>query len=131
MRFFNDNESASVSGLFVCSVMGLVSVAALTFDGGRVIDAYAEMSAVAASAARLGGQEIVGIRDNSVQINARNAKHVMNVFLLGRGYDVSIEIGTTKISVSLSKQVRTWWLAMFGVGSRTVTVSRSVEIVAG
>lgn len=131
MRRGNDHEAASVSGLFVCSVMGLVSLAALTFDGGRVIDAYTEMSAVAASAARVGGQEVEGIRENSVRVNERAATHAMNRYLRGRGYDVSLQVSATTIRVMLSRRVQTSWLATFGVASRSVTVSRSVEIVAG
>ena len=126
-----DQETASVSGLFVCSVMGLVSLAALTFDGGRVIDTYAEMSSVAASAARVGGQEVEGIRENSVKVNANAARAAMNRYLDGRGYEVVLEVDTTKIRVSLSKNVLTPWLGTFGIGSRSIAVTRSVEIVAG
>ena len=131
MKRVHVNEAASVSGLFVCSVMGLVSLAALTFDGGRVIDAYTEMSAVAASAARVGGQEVGGIRENSMRMNERDARAAMNRYLDGRGFDVVLEVSTTKIRVILSRRIRTSWLGTFGVGSRTVTVSRSAEIVAG
>lgn len=124
-------ENASVSGLFVCSVMGLVSLAALTFDGGRVIDAYVEMSSLAASAARVGGQEIDGIRGNAIRVDVRNASSAMNQYLEGRGFDVVLEVTDRRIRVSLSKRLRMWWLSMFGVGSRLITVSRSVEIVEG
>ena len=115
----------------MCSVMGLVSLAALTFDGGRVIDTYAEMSSVAASAARVGGQEVEGIRENSVKVNANAARAAMNRYLDGRGYEVVLEVDTTKIRVSLSKNVLTPWLGTFGIGSRSIAVTRSVEIVAG
>jgi hypothetical protein len=131
MRSLPDDERASVSGLFVCSVMGLISLAALTFDGGRIIDAYVDMSSTAAAAARVGGQEIDGIRQNFPRIHSRNARSAMNRYLQGRGFDVVLEVSDRRIRVSLSKRVRTRWLEIFGVGGRTVSASRSVEIVEG
>ncbi len=124
-------ERASLSGLFACSVMGLVSLAALAFDGGRIIDTYAEMSALAASTARVGGQELEGIRQSSVRVDEGRARSAMLRFLQGSGYEASIDVVSSGIRVTLAREVPTLWLSAFGIGSRSVTVSRSVEIVRG
>lgn len=86
MSTVRTHESASISGLFVCLIMGLVSLAALIFDGGRIVDTYAEMSDLAAAAARVGGQEIAGIRENRIHVNETRARSSMNQYLSGRGY---------------------------------------------
>jgi hypothetical protein len=54
-------EKGSISGLFVCLVVGLLSITALVFDGGKVVQTYDELSTLAADTARIGGQQIVGI----------------------------------------------------------------------
>jgi hypothetical protein len=79
----------------------------------------------------VGGQEIDGIRGNSPRISSRNARSAMNRYLEGRGFDVVLEVSDRSIRVSLSKRVRTRWLEIFGFGGRTVSASRSVEIVEG
>ena len=124
-------ERGSVSGLFVCLVTGLMSLSALAFDGGRVVDTYVEIADVAAAAARAGGQQIDGIREGSARINRPRALTAVRRFLGTSGSAAEVSVTDTSVTVTLRRNVPTLWLGMFGVGHRSVTVTRSAGIVQG
>lgn len=124
-------ESASVSALFVCLVSALLAVSALTFEGGRRIDTYAELSVMAASTGRVGAQEITGLRSNRMRINREEAVRAMESHLAGTGVGASYEVTDTRIRVTLRREAASSWLTGFGVLPRSVVVSRSIEIVSG
>jgi Flp pilus assembly protein TadG len=117
--------------MFVCLVMGLLAVSALVFDGGQVVRTYDELSNLAADAARIGGQQIVGIRGGDVQIDERSAVLTMNRYLSQFGESAHYRVGKYELTVTLVRRVNTNMLALLGIGSRTVVASRTVELVQG
>lgn len=124
-------ERGSLTGMFVCLVMGLLAVSALVFDGGQVVRTYDELSTLAADTARIGGQQIVGIRGGDAQIDERSAVLTMNRYLSQFGESASYQVGKYKLTVTLVRRVNTNMLALLGIGSRTVVASRTVELVQG
>lgn len=124
-------EKGSISALFVCLVVGLLSITALVFDGGKVVQTYDELSTLAADTARIGGQQIVGIRSGDAQIDEERAVNVMTHFLSQYGERATYQLSKYRLKVTLVRQVRTTMLSLVGIGSRTVVASRTVELVQG
>jgi hypothetical protein len=125
------HERGSLTGMFVCLVMGLLAVSALVFDGGQVVRTYDELSTLAADTARIGGQQIVGIRGGDAQIDERSAVLAMNRYLSQFGENARYRVGKYELTVTLMRRVNTNMLALVGIGSRTVVASRTVELVQG
>ena len=73
----NVRNRGSLSAIVVCLVMATMSLAGLAYDGGRVVSTYMEMSDAAQNAARLGGQQIVGIREGNPRIDEGLATSAM------------------------------------------------------
>jgi hypothetical protein len=117
--------------MFVCLVMGLLAISALVFDGGQVVRTYDELSTLAADTARIGGQQIVGIRGGDAQIDERSAVLTMNRYLSQFGEIARYRVGKYELTVTLVRRVNTNMLALVGIGSRTVVASRTVELVQG
>ena len=125
------HERGSLTGMFVCLVMGLLAVSALVFDGGQVVRTYDELSTLAADTARIGGQQIAGIRGGDAQIDERSAVLTMNRYLSQFGESARYRVGKYELTVTLVRRVNTNMLALVGIGSRTVVASRTVELVQG
>lgn len=124
-------DRGSVSGTVVCLSMSLFAVVGLVFDGGRIVNTYGELASLATSAARLGGQEIIGIRRGDAHIDGKSARQAMIVFLNEHGEVATYDIGRQELSVTLSRRVRTTLLSLVGVSDRVVVVTRTVELVQG
>ena len=125
------NSRGSISALVVCLVMGFVSLAGLAFDGGRVIDTYVQVSDVAQNAARLGAQQLVGIRNNRPRIDATASQRLMQTFVSSHGMTASYGIDGTTAQVTIERRVSMRILGLFGIGNRTVRVTRVADIVDG
>ncbi len=121
----------SISALVICLVMGFVSLAGLAFDGGRVFDIYVESSDVAQNAARLGAQQLVGIRNNRPRIDAQSSQRLMQSFVSSHGMNASYDIDGTTAQVTIEREVSMRILGLFGIGTRTVRVTRVADIVDG
>ena len=124
-------DRGSLSGMIVCLAMGLLAVSALVFDGGQVVRTYDELATLAADTARIGGQQIVGIRDGDAQIDERSAVLTMNRYLSQFGESARYRVGKYELTVTLTRRVGTNLLALVGISSRTVVASRTVELVQG
>ncbi len=124
-------ESASVSALFVCVVSGLIAVAAFTFEAGRKIDTYAELSILAASTGRVGAQHLSGVRANEVRIDRDEAVRAMDSHLNGLRVSATYVVSESRIQVTLRRDTGAPWVAGLGLVNRRVEVTRSVEIVSG
>ena len=127
----SSHSRGSISALVVCLVMGFVSLAGLAFDGGRAIDTYVEASDVAQNAARLGAQQLVGIRSNRPRIDAQASQRLMQSFVSSHDMNASYVIDGTTAQVTIERQVPMRILGLFGIGNRTVRVTRFADIVDG
>ena len=125
------DDRGSISALVVCLAMGFVSLAGLAFDGGRVVDTYVEVSDVAQNAARLGAQQLVGFRSNRPHIDAQASKGLMQDFVSSYGMNASFEIDGTTAQVTIERRVPMRILGLFGIGNRSVRVTRVADIVDG
>ena len=124
-------NQGSLSAMMVCLVMATMSLAGLTYDGGRVVSTYMAMSDAAQNAARLGGQQLVGIRSGNPHIDEDLAASAMRAYLVARGLTGNFDIQGTKVTIEVSQKVQMRILGIIGVGEHTVRVKRTVDVVDG
>lgn len=117
--------------MMVCLVMATMSLAGLAYDGGRVVSMYMEMSDTAQNAARLGGQQLVGIRSGHPRIDEDLATSAMRVYLKARGLTGKFDVQGTKATVEVFQKVPMRILGIIGIGDRTIRVKRTVDVVDG
>lgn len=125
------DDRGSLSAFVVCVAMSVVCLAGLAHDGGRVVAIYAESSDVAAAAARMGDQFVVGIREGRPRIDANAGRRAVLTYLHSRGMTGDVEISGRTVTVRVTRSVPMTVLSLFGVGHRAVSVTRSAELVAG
>lgn len=121
----------SMSGLFVCLTMSLMALLGLVVEGGRVVNCYGHLASLAESAVRVGGQEIVGIQSGEIEIDKLRARQLVIEYLGLHGVSGDVRVDGVHISVSISQSVKTPFLRILGVSSRTVTVTRSAAVTKG
>jgi len=117
--------------MMVCLVMATISLAGLAYDGGRVVSTYMEMSDAAQNTARLGGQQLVGIRDGHPHIDEDLATSAMRAYLVARGLVGKFDVQGTKATVEVFQKVPMRILGIVGIGERTIRVIRTVDVVDG
>ena len=117
--------------MMVCVVMATMSLAGLAYDGGRVVSMYMEMSDTAQNAARLGGQQLVGIRSGHPRIDEDLATSAMRAYLVARGLTGKFDVQGAKATVEVSQKVQMRILGIIGIGDRTIRVIRTVDVVDG
>jgi hypothetical protein len=111
--------------------MATMSLAGLAYDGGRVVSTYTAMSDAAQNAARLGGQQLVGIRGGNPHIDEDLATSAMRAYLVARGLTGNFDIHGTTATVEVSQKVPMRILGIIGIGERIVRVKRTVDVVDG
>ena len=127
----NVRNRGSVSAMVVCLITATMSLAGLAYDGGRVVSTYMQMSDAAQNAARLGGQQLVGIRNGHPHIDEGLATSAMRAYLVVRGLTGSFDIQGTRATVVVSTKVPMRILGIIGVGERAIRVNRTVDVVDG
>lgn len=127
----NVKNRGSLSAMVVCLVMATMSLAGLAYDGGRVVSSYMEISDAAQNAARLGGQQIVGIREGNPRIDEDLATSAMRAYLVAHGLAGNFDIQGTRATVEVSQKIPMQILGIVGIGERTIRVIRTVDVVDG
>lgn len=124
-------ERASISAIVVCLIMSLMAIIALSVEGGKVVQTYSELASLSASAARIGGQEVDGIRDGHLHIDQFRARRAMVSFLASYREVGSFEINNQNVTVTLRRTIPTSFLRILGVTTRVIKVTRTVTVVKG
>jgi hypothetical protein len=127
----NRKNQGSLSAVMVCLVMATMALTGLAYDGGRVVSSYMEISDAAQNAARLGGQQIVGIREGNPRIDEDLATSAMRAYLVAHGLAGNFNIQGTRATVVVSTKIPMRILGIIGVGERTIRVNRTVDVVDG
>jgi hypothetical protein len=127
----NEKNQGSLSAVMVCLVMATMALTGLAYDGGRVVSAYMEMSDTAQNAARLGGQQLVGIRSGNPHIDEDLATSAMRAYLVARGLTGKFDVQGTKATVEVFQKVPMQILSIVGIRERTIRVIRTVDVVDG
>jgi len=125
------SSRGSVSAFVVCLFLGMVALVGLAYDGGRVSSRYGELSDLAANAARIGAQQVTGIRAGEPRIDPEGARAAAARFLARRNLPSRIVVQGDRITVSVRTVVPMRILSLLGVTKRSISVTRSAELVAG
>jgi Flp pilus assembly protein TadG len=118
-----------VSGFVVSVFTALVAMAALAFDGTRLIAGHAEISDHAASAARLAAQEVIDIRLGKERIDPQAGRSAARQYLDQHGLTGHVQVDGLRVTVTIEKSVAMTLLSVVGISERVVATVRQVEVV--
>ncbi|MSO60426.1 MAG: hypothetical protein EXQ63_08905 [Ilumatobacteraceae bacterium] len=121
----------SLSAFVACLVTMFLALAGLTFDGGRVISEYVEMADIAENAARAGSQMIVDIRSGNPQIDVSAARAQAEAVLRLSGIQGTVGASQEVIEIRVRRSVSMKILSLFGVGNRSISITRRATPVVG
>jgi len=109
----------------VCLVISAIAVVGISYDGGRVVSSYVELSDIAQNAARIGAQHVVGIREGEPRVSRSASVDAMEGFLRGERVTGYFTVSSRSITVKVTRNVPMRVLGVVGVHWRTITVTRS------
>jgi len=118
-----------VSGFVVSIFAGLLALAALVFDGSRLVSQRAALDDHAANAARAAAQEIVDIRLGNERIDPKAGSAAAHRYLAQHELFGSVRIDGLNVEVTVVQNVRMTLLALAGVGDQVVASTREVRVV--
>jgi hypothetical protein len=118
-------QRGSISALVVCLVISAIAVVGISYDGGRVVSSYVELSDIAQNAARIGAQHVVGIREGEPRVSRSASVDAMEGFLRGERVTGYFTVSSRSITVKVTRNVPMRVLGVVGVHWRTITVTRS------
>lgn len=121
----NSRHRGSISALVVCLVISAIGVLGISYDGGRVVSTYVELSDVAQNAARVGAQHVVGIREGNPRISHSASSSAVENFLDREDASGDFDIDSRRVTVRVSAVVPMKILGIIGLHWRTVSVTRS------
>ena len=121
----------SLSAMSVCLVLSVMALVGLVFDGGANVNEYMRLSDIAENAARVGAQEIVGIRAGDAHIDSRKAAIASKNYLRSYGVAGSVSITRESVMVAVEGDVTFQILSIIGLSGRHLRVVRTAGIVAG
>jgi Flp pilus assembly protein TadG len=121
------DDTGSISAFVVGIAVVFIVCAGLAVDSGRMVAAHVRVADVAENAARLGAQEIVGIRSGSWYVEPDRAAAAARALLRAEGVTGEVEVSARTVTVTAATTVRPTVLRLFGIGDRTVRASRAVE----
>ena len=121
----------SLSAMVVCLVPSMFLLAALVIDGGRLVVSYQRASDAAAIAARDGAQEIVGIMEGSPHVDVVAADRTATLRIGQLGFHGTARATRDRVEVTARQRVDLPLLALVGIGTGTVNVTRTADVVVG
>ena len=125
------SDRGSLSAMSVCLVLSVMALVGLVFDGGASVNEYMRLSDIAENAARMGAQEIIGIRAGDAHIDSRNAAIASKNYLRSYGVSGSVSITRESVMVEIEGDVAFQILNIIGLSGRHLRVVRTAGIVAG
>ena len=125
-------DDGSISLFFVVGTVALLLMMGLVVDGAGKIRAVQRADAVAAEAARAGGQSIAvgsSVRGNPAAVNAATARAAAQAHLAAAGVPGTVTVAAgTQLQVTTSTSYQPVFLTAAGVGRMTVTGQAQVRL---
>lgn len=122
-------DAGSISALVVCLVLVFVMCAGLVLDGGRFIAARTHAASVAEQAARDGVQEVHGLHNGLLLVDTVAANARATAYLDSVGASGGVTADPYSVTVTVTAHVQPLVLGIFGVGPRTLHVTRTARPV--
>lgn len=130
-----DDDRGQVTAFVVVLVVAFLALAGLVLDGGRYYAAQREARNVAAAAARAGAQ---GVSEDALRsavptvvLDPAAAYQRAQDFLVAAGATGAVEVGTTTVTVTVTRTVAPLLLGAVGVGDRTLQATETAEATPG
>jgi Flp pilus assembly protein TadG len=130
-----DSERGAIAVFAVVIVLGLLTMVGLVVDGGGKVRALQQAEAVAAEAARAGGQAVQDVtvyqggngpvRIDPQQARAAALRHVRAAGMTGQA---TVTPGATRVQVSATTTYQPVFLGLIGIGTQTVTGDGEAEL---
>ena len=117
--------TAFVLGLAMCFMV----TAGMAVDGGRIVAARVEAADHAENAARVGAQQVTLLRLGWRLLDPVKAKRAAEEYLSQHGVNGQITVGLRTVTVTVRLTQQMTLLRLAGISSRTVTATRTAEIV--
>lgn len=95
------DHRGSVSAFTVCIASSLVLLAGLSASFGSHVHRYVEVSDAAGNAARIAGQNVVGIREGKPRVDSRSAAAAATEYLRERGLSGRVEVEGSSVTVTI------------------------------
>ena len=121
----------SLSAFVVCLMAGLVALVGLVTDGGELLLRYSVVTDRTQAAARVGVQQVEGVREGRVRLDVDRARSAALAHLRGGGLRGSVDISGDSVTVTVSSHRRPGILALIGVRGAVLTIRRSAHLVEG
>lgn len=131
MHTRSDDVRGSVSALVVSLAASLILVAGVVHDTGRLVQAHSRLADVAGNAARAGAQSVTGIRSGDPSVDQLGARARAAEMLRTESVRGTVSVVSGQVRVTVSETVRLTSLALLGVASREISVTRSASVMAG
>ena len=132
----SDPDRGSVTAFFAISALGLLVLLGLVADGGAKLRATQQATAIAAEAARAGGQALdtaAATAGSSGHVDRTQAVQAAQHYLSAAGATGTVEVSTdrTRLTVTVTRSAPTAFLSLIGIDQLTVTAhAQAVLVVA-
>lgn len=127
------DESTSERGVITAFVVALSTtflvVAGLAVDSGRIVAARITVADHAENAARVGAQQVGGIRSGERVLDPARARRAALEYLSEFGLSAEITVEVRRIRVTTHMTQPTTLLQLVGIGAQTVSATRTAELV--
>ncbi len=126
----NDERDRGVVTAFVLGLaMCFMVTAGMAVDGGRIVATRVEAADHAENAARVGAQQVSLLRLGWRLLDPVKAKHAAEEYLNSHGISGQVIVGLRTVNVTVTLKQQTTLLRLVGIGSQTVTATRTAELV--
>lgn len=119
------SAQGSITGFVAVIMLAILACSGLVIDGARIIGAKVTAADHAENAARAGAQEVTALRSGGYVIDEAKAQSAASAYLSAHGVSGSVITTPTQVSVTVTDTVHTTLLALVGVGSKSVSATRS------
>lgn len=124
-------DRGSISAFVVCLAMTFFFVAGLAVDSGRILASKIAVADHAENAARIGAQQVGGLRTGEWSIDAESARRAALRYLADFGLGGEVLVDSSSVVVSTSLVENMTLLRLVGVSSSVVRATRRAELVDG
>lgn len=136
LRRPRSDDRGSITLFMSLTVVGLLVLIGLVVDGGTKVRAIQHADALAADAARTGGQAIAvheAITGNAPTLDGRAATRAATAYLTAHGVTgtAAITDGGRTLTVTVTSSTRTTFLGLIGITRITVQGHATATLVRG
>jgi hypothetical protein len=125
----NERDRGVVTAFVLGLAMCFMVTAGLAVDGGRIVAARVEAADHAENAARVAAQQVTLLRLGWRLLDPIKARRAAEEYLSTHGVGGQVTIGLRTVTVTVMLTQQTTLLRLAGIGRRTVTATRSAELV--